>query len=158
MSQSDQEAEQSAYRLVAFVGQLACIDAERGNRGAIKVASRCYVELKRKRLEVPAILEDFILARLDMVVDGRSKEAFPETNNPANRPREFDGLGFAIAVLNKWINSDVKPGDFKAFISKELNGGGLSVQWGDDFNIETMRRALKANLPFAASLLKLTPP
>lgn len=177
MSQSDQEAEQSAiaqlfakfplenaeadesaYRVICFVGQLACIEAERGNRGAIKIACRCYAELDRAEQPIPQMLRQFILKRLEMVADGQSKKAFPETNNPANRPCEFEGLGFAIAILKKWIYSDSKPEDFKAFISNELNGeDGLCTEWGGDFDVETLRRSLKRNLPFAASLLELTP-
>lgn len=152
------EADESAYRVSCIVGQLACIEAERGNRGAIKIACRCYAELDRAEQPIPQMLRQFIHKRLEMVANGQSKKAFPETNNPANRPSEFEALGFAIAVLKKWIDSDSKPEDFKAFISNELNGvDGLCKLWGDDFDIETLRRGLKKNLNDAIALLELTP-
>jgi hypothetical protein len=154
----NEHADESAYLVICFVGQLACIEAERGNKGAIKIACRCYTELDRAEQKIPPMLRQFILKRIDMVADGQSKKAFPVTNNRANRPCEFDGLGFAFAVLRRWIDSDIKPENFKAFISNELNGEyGLCTEWGGDFDVETLRRSLKRNLPFAVSLLELTP-
>lgn len=158
MSQPDIETSESACRVISLVGQLACIEAEGGNRGAIRVASRCYVELKRKKLEVPAMLEDFILARLDMVADGESKEAFPigRANHP---PRQFDGLGFVIALVREWAKSDVPSSDFDKFfraaVKGELGDRFGTKPNGEVFDIKTFQRSITEHLPEVLSLLSI---
>lgn len=158
MSQPDQRASKSACRVISFVGQLACIEAEGGNREAIKMATRCYAELKRKKFEVPVLLEDFILARLDMVADGQSKEAFP-IGRPNHPPKEFDGLGFVMALVREWSDSNVEANDFYKFFPIAMKGS-LAQQFGvrsngNEFDVRTFQRALKEHLPEALALLSI---
>lgn len=158
MSQSNQEAEESAYRLVALVGQLACIEAERGNRGAIKIACRCYTELNRAARPIPPMLRQFIDKRIEMVADGRSKEAFP-IGRPNHPPREFDGLGFVLALVREWAESDVPASDFEKYFPIAMSGS-LAQQFGvrpngKEFDVRTFQRALKEHLPEALALLSI---
>lgn len=158
MSKPVIESSESAYRIICLVGQLASIEAEGGNREAIKVASRCYVELKRKKFEVPVMLEDFILARLNMVADGQSKEAFP-IGRPNHPPKEFDGLGFVMALVREWSESNVEANDFYKFFPIAMKGT-LAQHFGvrsngNEFDVRTFQRAIKENLPEALALLSI---